>query len=329
MGLGITLTVRAPHPTVTPTRPKPPPPGQPSPVQPGLSRPARQRLRERLDALARRVAAVAHPQHGPPSRETIHQLRVTARRADAAVFALRGRLGSIDCRALRAALRFCRRDAGGVRDLDILLDEFEAAKAPKRTRRLIEAMRAWKLHEFRLELNRSGVEAVLRAARRALARPAGPAGDFAAEATAAFTHALARVRRADAQRAPVVDKLHELRRRLKRLRFTIEFFDEALDPWTTGVGLMALRALLDALGAMCDAAALAARPPFLARPKTRRDQRSGPGLAQRVAAARAAWLSFKRRGMLKSMEQRLEPSPAAPRSPYPSAKRPRAGSSVG
>jgi CHAD domain-containing protein len=85
-------------------------------------------LRQRLGAVARAIAAVAT---GKPRAEAVHRLRISARRAAAAITAFRSFVPRRQRRWFKKSLRRIRCAAGEARDLDVLTTRCRAAAAAR------------------------------------------------------------------------------------------------------------------------------------------------------------------------------------------------------
>lgn len=290
----------------------------------------------RLSVLLTRLAALAARviRRGGGDVEEVHQLRVVSRRADAGVVALRHGFTKSDYTRLRTVLRTCRRSGGSVRDVDLLIASLGEAKRVRERVKRLRAVREERLKDLRAELRERRAKSELRDAKRALeARSRRGAEAFRAEATGAIAAATARLLRTTSG-APRLGELHEVRRRSKRLRFTLEFFEPVLDRRVLDEAMTRLRSTLATLGELTDQAALVSSADLeqdesgaAARAVSADSRRE---LARRLAAARAAWRTFRRSKVLRrlageGMGKASVLKPAA----IPSSTTRRAGSSVG
>lgn len=94
------------------------PAASPVPAGPPVGDVARRILRERLQAVARAAEAVAS---GKPTGTAIHRLRVSTRRAAAALVAYRPLVPRRQRRWFQRSLRRIRRTVGETRDLDVII----------------------------------------------------------------------------------------------------------------------------------------------------------------------------------------------------------------
>lgn len=168
------------------------------------------------------------------SSDRIHRLRVATRRAQAIAAVLAPRLGPESTDALTTPLRKLRRAAGRARDPHIRLTILnrELPNPDKPARRLIKQLK---------QQHAAALDRLRRAAknRRAqLADAIKPARDQLKKPGPAFAALLARADRALSARAARLasgsledpSRLHQLRRALKRLRYTLELADAAKIP---------------------------------------------------------------------------------------------------
>lgn len=297
-----------------------------------VSRDAAARLNVLLTRLGALVARVVR--RGGGDIEEVHQLRVVSRRADAGVVALRRAFPKSDYVRLRKVLRTCRRSAGAVRDLDLLIESLAGAKQARERVKRLRAVRQERLEDLRAELREERAKAELRAARGGLeSRSRRGAELFRAEAMGAISASAARLLRTGSA-APRLGELHEARRRAKRLRFTLEFFEPVLQREVLDEATARLRSTLATLGELTDQAVLVAAADLeqdeagvAARAASAGARRE---LMRRLAAARAAWRSLRRSKVLERLlgaapGERGVLKPAA----IPSPITRRAGSSVG
>jgi len=202
--------------------------------------------------------------------EFVHDLRVATRRARSALRLFAPALGARRCDSLRLELGWAARLSGPVRDLDVFLEALpghlgRAAVSPEGRQWLA----AW-LHRRRAEAQEALVAglgsrrfAVVVARLRSLAEspvPRYPRGAAAMTAAAAAAEHIARA----AQKArrggkeltdpPAPEALHRLRILFKRLRYTCEFFRDALESEAEAY-LALLVEVQDCLGAHQDAVA--------------------------------------------------------------------------
>lgn len=213
-----------------------------------ISQTAAERLEDRLSDF---VAAVREVRDEPlPGPEAIHQLRVTSRRGDAVIRALRGVLPADDRRAWLKVLRKVRKRAGKARDLDIVAERTGSSEqAPEKLGKAIqrerERLARW-LDHLLLPDPRGRWSSRAIGDQRAFQRQA-------AIGIRAATRDLEVLADVDCS----LDSMHTVRRRGKRLRFTLEFFEPALPECIIRNELPRIRDLLDSVGDMCDAAVMA------------------------------------------------------------------------
>jgi triphosphatase len=185
--------------------------------------------------------------------EFLHQLRVGTRRLRAALRAFRKLLVKKDVRRVTRALRQVAPALGEARDWDVLVARLEAMKASDRL----------------LDKARGRRAAARRAARRALVSKGfagiGPAvrGLEAEESSVSLAEfgaaALARAHRKLMSEARGVDwsnagQRHAVRIRMKRLRYSCEFFAPAFAPRRASGYIAALKELQDIFGELNDIA---------------------------------------------------------------------------
>ncbi|MGE0303216.1 MAG: CHAD domain-containing protein [Phycisphaerales bacterium] len=176
-----------------------------------ISRRSASRLRALLVRFDRELAAFCADGNAV---EPVHQIRVISRRASAAAWALREALGGKERRGLLRALRRIRRRAGPTRDADVAIEE-----ARRSGRAVEDLVRARAGHARRLARSVCGVRL---AGLAPVATGGRGAPRFVDEARTALARALHRVRRR--RNARSLKQVHALRRRLRRWRFTLEFF---------------------------------------------------------------------------------------------------------
>jgi triphosphatase len=185
--------------------------------------------------------------------EFLHQLRVGTRRLRAALRAFRKILVKKDVRRVTRALRKVAPPLGEARDWDVLVARLEAMKASDRL----------------LDRARGRRAAARRAARRALVSKGfagiGPAvhGLEAEQSSASLAEfgaaALERAHRKLMSEARGVDwsdaeQRHAVRIRMKRLRYSCEFFAPAFSPRRASGYIAALKELQDIFGELNDIA---------------------------------------------------------------------------
>jgi CHAD domain-containing protein len=211
-----------------------------------------------------------------PAPEEIHQLRVAARRLRVALRLFGRMLPSNDAARFRAELRWFASSLGEVRDLDVYAEAF------KESVQALSADRRGGLSGYQLYLRRERAAARSRAAA-AVASPRAAEllaalGRFAAAGPSKgalrrwgsltvrdalrqnIRRSVGRVRRlgnALAARAARPAELHDLRIKVKRLRYELEFFADVYPPLKQAA--KECKALQDLLGAHQDVYAGLAR----------------------------------------------------------------------
>jgi len=185
--------------------------------------------------------------------EFLHQLRVGLRRLRAALRAFRDVLPSKTTKNLKRSLRRVSPKLGAARDWDVLVSRLEAQRGSSQLLHKAHAQRA----------------AARRAARRAVVSKAfagiGPTvrSLHATESNATLAQfaapALDRAQRklitqADGADWTAVEARHALRIRVKRLRYSCEFFAPAFPAKRVTPYIAALKALQDILGELNDVA---------------------------------------------------------------------------
>lgn len=211
-------------------------------------------LAERLSKV---LEGLDRPQRALDDAETVHQLRVATRRADAALRLFAPLLPRRRRRKVQKALRRLRRAAGAVRDCDVHL-----AQAAER-RQAIPAALARRLHRHRRQalkrlrkLRRRERRRLKRRVRKLLARLAwrqkAPPPGYAAWCLARCDLLAQRLFTWAEQKSADDDALHQLRIAGKRLRYALELVAPALTGPSVQQMLAALHTLQDRLGRLCD-----------------------------------------------------------------------------
>jgi CHAD domain-containing protein len=197
--------------------------------------------------------------------EAIHQLRVSGRRLRVALPLLAAKPEGRRAERARTLLRQLVRTAGSSRDLDVLLESYDARledvspRSPEQNllrRRLASTRRRGRARmvESLLDLPISRLRADLAAL---IARGGPPPSVVCERFAAASARELPVLQDGFAQLGPKLDAevLHALRRRARRIRYTVEVFDQvrnfestATKPW---------KALQDLIGVIHDQHVLA------------------------------------------------------------------------
>lgn len=222
-------------------------------------------LRQRLRAVGRAVSAVSS---GSPRAEAVHRLRVSARRASAAITAFRPLIPRRHRRWFKRSLRHIRQAAGEARDLDVLAVRCRTSN-PADSETVARRHLADVLSK-RWPETRRGLQEGIRHLRprdweaRTDSLIAAVASAKMEQTNAAFTRRRTRrlvgrylVRLDDRLRSG--RKIHRLRIETKKLRYALEVFAVAL-PTASGTACdRTLRQLQKRLGEFTDRAAAAAR----------------------------------------------------------------------
>lgn len=202
-----------------------------------------------------------------PTADTIHDLRVSTRRATAAVQSLTEFLPNQPADTCLSTLKKVRHLAGDVRDLDILLTRFVSdnndpelpitGKQLKDLRKFVERRRrklARRLREYRLQPKQEKVQKTL--PHKLRWRGEGEQPDSHALAQSAVGHCAQ-------QSLQLLDpwpsdppSLHELRLSLKRLRYSVEFFRDLIGTNEFDPVHRKLKRLQVELGAISDGRAM-------------------------------------------------------------------------
>ncbi len=188
--------------------------------------------------------------------EHVHKLRVATRRAQAALDLRRRELPAKLRKKTKSLLREVRRAAGDARDADVHALAFEALPEPASEDERIAVRHVLdRIGEDRRaaqaslrEAHDSGISAALKKARRAIRELPGDLSEIAVDADAARA-SLAALE--DAARADLddIENLHDVRKRAKGLRYTLEMLGE--DEAVSGL-IGELRGMQDVLGALND-----------------------------------------------------------------------------
>jgi exopolyphosphatase / guanosine-5'-triphosphate,3'-diphosphate pyrophosphatase len=221
---------------------------------------------ERLLKRLRKTEALIEPAalRAEEDIEHVHKLRVATRRAQAALDVFSEAIDERSRKTLRKALKSIRRAASPARDADVhllaleALPEASSADEREGVRHAIERTR-----EERESAQAALVELVETGAARKLAkrRERLDAGALAPEiARRAGASALNRAAR-DLEEAASADlteieRLHDVRKRAKHLRYTLELLEGLVDDGARERTLGELRLLQDSLGALNDQASI-------------------------------------------------------------------------
>jgi len=225
-------------------------------------------LRQRLGTVARVVAAVAT---GKPRAETVHRLRISARRAAAAITAFRSFVPRRQRRWFKKSLRRIRRAAGEARDLDVLTARCRAvvaarpSAAGRAARKHLLEMLAKKRPPTRRELE-DEITNLLARDWNGQAAALLAAVESAATTETIVSFARRRSRRLARRFLAHLDdrfrddrEIHRLRVHTKKLRYSLELFTAAAPTAEVTACIRELRRLQTRLGEFTDHAAAAER----------------------------------------------------------------------
>ena len=185
--------------------------------------------------------------------EFLHQLRVGLRRLRAALRAFRDLLPSKSTKRLKRSLRKLSPKLGAARDWDVLVARLEAQRASPELLRKAQARRAAARRVARRALVSKGFAGIGRAVRSLKATDSrAPLAQFAAAALErAHRKLITQAHGADWNAASA---RHALRIRVKRLRYSCEFFAPAFPAKRVTPYIAALKALQDILRELNDVA---------------------------------------------------------------------------
>lgn len=235
---------------------------QPGPQTPAADA-ARRLVRSRLGSVGRLVA------DSSPKRirkvEYIHQLRVSIRRADAAINAFEPRVGGTEVIEARKRLRSLRKAAGAARDCDshaAILASLLAGDSPDR--RHLTKYLSGRLQVARRIASRKALDAArpsrarkLKAARKALVASVSSPDDrpwsFNQAATEALSRTLNETRTAANEDLGDLNHVHGLRVAAKQVRYAVELFRPCLPGALCDGSLIGLREFQSLLGRVNDA----------------------------------------------------------------------------
>jgi CHAD domain-containing protein len=212
---------------------------------------------EIVDALAKEVVKRAKAIDGDGDVDAIHDMRTATRRLRTAL-KLYGEGAPKDARdSVEGELKRVASRLGGVRDLDVLLEALDNADGLDPDN-LMPLRTAWqnerKANAKRLsnELRRGRFGRALRRARSLVRKGSTPPDTIATRSPALIWEQFGRVIAYDIDPlAAVPDQIHVVRIAAKKLRYTLEAFEDALEPGATLI--RDVTALQDAAGAMHDA----------------------------------------------------------------------------
>lgn len=194
-----------------------------------------ERLRRPADLLAAAVADIGH------SPEAVHRLRVATRRAQAALDAFAPVLDKAARRKARKAMRGMRRAAGPARTCDVHEALFaQRVQAAASSRCAAIGFVLGRIHAEREDAGRAVGEIaerwppkrLERLRKKVVRRPADPddGETFAAYGARAVAEAHARFTTASRENLRVFERLHDLRKAAKAVRYTLEIFRTCMAP---------------------------------------------------------------------------------------------------
>lgn len=188
-------------------------------------------LRKRLDAVWRELPVAG--KHAPRDAESVHRLRVSTRRAIAAIDAFRDLLPVKQAAWFEKRLRRLRRSAGEARDLDVLTDRLAdepATRTGGRARRRLVSMLSKQREESREPIRalheRLREDDWLDRVERLLAgvSPTRRSTTFRDYARRRFRPLIRRFFQAADGKLRDADDIHALRIEGKKLRYALEIF---------------------------------------------------------------------------------------------------------
>ena len=209
--------------------------------------------RDIVDDLAREVAKLGKAIQGDDQVDAIHDMRTATRRLRTAIKLYGAEAPKAERAEVEDELKLVARRLGGVRDLDVLLetvDETDDALAPlRRSWRDARRTNAQRLYKV---LDSRRLDRALNDAKSLVQSGPTPAGTIATRAPALVWEQFGRLMAYDVDPASAdPDRIHEVRIAAKKLRYTLEAFEDALQP---GAALIQdVTALQDAAGEMHDA----------------------------------------------------------------------------
>lgn len=233
-----------------------------------LLKQAHRRINARLKALQKELEEIGDKQVS--SERAFHNTRVLTRKIQAGLLAFKPLLRKKVRRRIQEEIREIRQSASGVRDLDVCLKMIQQAerKAPPTTRaafdflkQSLQTQRAQVLDQFQHHCFDAGHSPVWQKIRRQLDREfqeqKGLSGtpeveDFGLwSIQAAWQEVLIAFENFDSG-SEADEDLHELRKKIKRFRYTVELFPASLEEKDKKVILSSCKRVQDALGKVTD-----------------------------------------------------------------------------
>ncbi len=199
--------------------------------------------------------------------EHVHKLRVATRRAQAALTIFQNELPPKLRKLANRRLRDIRRAASDARDADVHTVAFTSRPKPATTdeRAALEhvlnrlAQDRADAQQKLLEAHRTNTAAELKDARKQIEAATLDQSAAAHTAPLAVGSALAAVEDAAAAELSDIELIHDLRKKAKQLRYTLELLHPELPPEKTDAALADLRAMQDGLGELNDESSIADR----------------------------------------------------------------------
>jgi len=239
-------------------------------MTPRAASPTRDLAGRTLVKRLRRVEGLIEPAALRPEEdiEHVHKLRVATRRSQAAIDVFRDEVPKKLRKKTRSLLKEIRRAAGDARDADVHRLAFESMPEPEDPdeRAAVRHLLA-RLEEERetaqsslVRVHEAGAAESLREKRRriessALEDPSAPIEETARESVRS---ALASLEDAAREDLSDLENLHNVRKRAKNLRYTLEMLADAL-PGDAASLVGELRTMQDVLGALNDQASIVER----------------------------------------------------------------------
>src|SRR5262245_13422529 len=243
-----------------------------------------------LGRLSSQVQDRANDIKGDVGVDEVHDMRTATRRLRTAIELHRDEAPKKRLEAVEDELKRVTRRLGAVRDLDVLLEDLDASTkdgAAHADGRDVEPLRdAWRAERasgarrLKSELRRRRFRRALKNAKRLVPREAGPAASTETDRVATQAPALiwdvfgvVLSHELDPRTADPTS-IHQLRKAAKKLRYTLEAFEDALEPGATLID--EVTALQDAAGSMHDGIVAADRARMTVRDAdvTRRERRA-------------------------------------------------------
>jgi CHAD domain-containing protein len=257
-------------------------------------------LEMRLEAVQHGLASALQQEHA--DREAVHQLRVSTRRAAAALAIFKGCLPSKLRRRLRRRLRKLRRAAGNARDWDVFLMDLEAGR-PGDAKQVpgmafLQGYAGGQRHGAQPQLEKAGAQGrshleKWRAELDEALRPdnSGPEQKLVDLARPLLEGWQSKLEKAAAQDLKDYANLHQVRIAGKKLRYGMEIFVDCFEPPLREKLYPQIEALQDILGRANDSHVASQRLLAL-RDQLKKDDATG---WKRYQPAFTRWIRFHQR----------------------------------